>query len=196
MIALTSLDLKDAYFHVPIYPEHRPSLRFAFQGHVYQFQVLPVAAAENLYSGGVSCLGPPPVTGSQDSSTLGRLVDMCSLSISGRLGHREGAGTYSVPRIHCELEENQSAALSTGEFPGSSFQFCNNEHLSNSSEGGQFAESITSFPIREPRDYLHGSETAGVDCSSISGDPLGSSEGFNSFHLHPKKDRKKRLLVT
>jgi hypothetical protein len=38
---MVSLDLKDAYLHVPIYPSHRPFLRFAFQGKVYQFRVLP-----------------------------------------------------------------------------------------------------------------------------------------------------------
>jgi len=43
----TSLDLKDAYFHVPICPEHRPFLRFAFQGQAFQFQVLPFGAASN-----------------------------------------------------------------------------------------------------------------------------------------------------
>lgn len=37
----TSLNLKDAYFHVPICPDHRPFLRFAFQGQAYQFKVLP-----------------------------------------------------------------------------------------------------------------------------------------------------------
>ena len=37
----TSIDLKDAYFHVPIHPEHRKYLRFAFQGQAYQFAVLP-----------------------------------------------------------------------------------------------------------------------------------------------------------
>lgn len=37
----TSVDLKDAYFHVPIYPPHRKYLRFAFQGVCYEYRVLP-----------------------------------------------------------------------------------------------------------------------------------------------------------
>ena len=37
----TSVDLKDAYFHVPIAPHHRQFLRFAFQGRHFQFRVLP-----------------------------------------------------------------------------------------------------------------------------------------------------------
>ena len=37
----TSLELQDAYFHVPIHRDHRPFLRFAFEGQVYQFKVLP-----------------------------------------------------------------------------------------------------------------------------------------------------------
>ena len=37
----TSIDLKDAYFHVPIAAHHRQFLRFAFQGRHFQFRVLP-----------------------------------------------------------------------------------------------------------------------------------------------------------
>ena len=36
-----SLDLKDAYFQIQINPLHRPFLRFAFEGQVYQYTVLP-----------------------------------------------------------------------------------------------------------------------------------------------------------
>lgn len=36
-----SIDPKDAYFHIPIYPPHRKYLRFAFQGVVYEYTVLP-----------------------------------------------------------------------------------------------------------------------------------------------------------
>ena len=35
------IDLQDAYFHVPIHPNSRKYLRFAFENRVYQFQVLP-----------------------------------------------------------------------------------------------------------------------------------------------------------
>ena len=37
----TSIDLKDAYFHIPIYPPHRKFLRFGFEGKVYEYTVLP-----------------------------------------------------------------------------------------------------------------------------------------------------------
>ena len=36
-----SVDLKDAFFHVSIYPPHRKFLRFALDGQVYQYTVLP-----------------------------------------------------------------------------------------------------------------------------------------------------------
>ncbi|KAK3543012.1 hypothetical protein QTP70_008698 [Hemibagrus guttatus] len=40
-----TIDLKDAYFHLGIRPEHRKFLKFAFGGKVYQFQVLPFSLA-------------------------------------------------------------------------------------------------------------------------------------------------------
>ncbi|KAI2665879.1 Transposon Ty3-G Gag-Pol polyprotein [Labeo rohita] len=36
-----AIDLKDAYFHVSILSRHSPFLRFAFEGRVYQYKVLP-----------------------------------------------------------------------------------------------------------------------------------------------------------
>ena len=38
---MCSLDLRDAYFHIPIYPPHRKFLRFGFQGRIYEYTVLP-----------------------------------------------------------------------------------------------------------------------------------------------------------
>ena len=36
-----SVDLKDAYQHILIYPPHRKFLRFAFEGRLYEYTVLP-----------------------------------------------------------------------------------------------------------------------------------------------------------
>ncbi len=36
-----AIDLKDAYFHVSILPQHRPFLQFEFEGRAYQYKVLP-----------------------------------------------------------------------------------------------------------------------------------------------------------
>jgi len=36
-----SLDLQDAYFHIPVHPDSRKFLRFTFGGRVYQFRALP-----------------------------------------------------------------------------------------------------------------------------------------------------------
>ncbi len=35
-----TIDLKDAYFHISIFPSHRNFLRFAFRGKAYQYRVL------------------------------------------------------------------------------------------------------------------------------------------------------------
>ncbi|XP_073721072.1 uncharacterized protein [Misgurnus anguillicaudatus] len=40
-----TIDLKDAYFHIEILPQHRKFLRFAFAGEAYQFRVLPFGLA-------------------------------------------------------------------------------------------------------------------------------------------------------
>ena len=37
----TTVDLKDAYFHVPIASHHQCFLRFGFRGRYFQFRVLP-----------------------------------------------------------------------------------------------------------------------------------------------------------
>ena len=38
---LSSIDLKDAYFHVPVQQLHRKYLCFSLQGTSYQYKVLP-----------------------------------------------------------------------------------------------------------------------------------------------------------
>jgi hypothetical protein len=37
----TSIDLKDAYFHIPLHPSTRKYMRFGWKGRLFQFLVLP-----------------------------------------------------------------------------------------------------------------------------------------------------------
>ena len=55
---LASLDLKDAYFHVPMHPSCHPWLRFAIQGSHYQYRVLPfgLSLAPLVFTRVVQCL--------------------------------------------------------------------------------------------------------------------------------------------
>ncbi|XP_033099816.1 E3 ubiquitin-protein ligase UBR4-like [Anneissia japonica] len=55
-----TIDLKDAYFHVPIFPEDRKWLRFRLDGRTYQFKVLPfgLSTAPRVFTRVVKSLGP------------------------------------------------------------------------------------------------------------------------------------------
>jgi hypothetical protein len=40
-----SLDLRDAYLHVPVHPDYQQYLRINFDGRVYQFKAMPFGLA-------------------------------------------------------------------------------------------------------------------------------------------------------
>ena len=45
----TSIDLKDAFFHIPVAPRHRRYLRFTVAGRTYQFRALPFGLGMSPY---------------------------------------------------------------------------------------------------------------------------------------------------
>jgi hypothetical protein len=45
----TSIDLKDAFFHIPVHPDHRKYLRFTVDGIHYQFKALPFGLGMSPY---------------------------------------------------------------------------------------------------------------------------------------------------
>ena len=52
---MMKLDLKDAYFSIPIAVEHRRYLRFIFNDLLYEFQCLPFDSTNNVYEGPETC---------------------------------------------------------------------------------------------------------------------------------------------
>jgi hypothetical protein len=42
---VVSLDVRDAYLHVPVHPDYQYYLQFYFEGRVYQFKAMPFGLA-------------------------------------------------------------------------------------------------------------------------------------------------------
>ena len=82
---VSSIDLSDAYLHIPIHPNSRKYLRFSHRSQVFQFTSLPFDLATTppgLYNG---CKGSEvngPHKGTQTSPILGRLA--AQVPVSGR----------------------------------------------------------------------------------------------------------------
>ncbi|KAE8293755.1 hypothetical protein D5F01_LYC06688 [Larimichthys crocea] len=100
----TSIDLKDAYFHVPIAHHHRQFLRFAFKGQAYQFRV----RTSHLHE--MHC-GSPAEQGRLYSPLFGRLAHLLRNPRAGHPRHVffdpcEPVGSYC--EFHKELFSSQS----------------------------------------------------------------------------------------
>ena len=110
---LASLDLKDAYFQIPIHGSSRKLLRFMSEGTVYQFKALCFGLYQGL-RGGVS-LGTLP----RDQTALlsGRLVGSLLLGEEGQTVDQGAPLALSHPRDCDKREEVGSRALAVCEVP-------------------------------------------------------------------------------
>ena len=106
-----SIDLKDAYFHVPIAPHHRQFLQFAFQGHHFHFRVLPfgLSLPPRVFTRCVTAaFSPLQLRGMK--ILPGRLAGLCAISTSGDPGHSDSP-------LACGPAQSQSECPK--ELPGS-----------------------------------------------------------------------------
>ena len=68
----TTVDLKDAYFHVPIASHHQCFLRFAFRGWHFQFRLLPfVPLSKGVHQGCGGSSRTPAKTGHEGPAVFG-----------------------------------------------------------------------------------------------------------------------------
>ena len=53
---MAKVDIKDAYYSVPILPEHQKYLKFYFRGNIYQFTCLPNGSGPRIFTKLLKCL--------------------------------------------------------------------------------------------------------------------------------------------
>ena len=98
---LASLDLKDAYFQIPIHPSSRKLLSFTSDGTVYQFRGLVFQAVDRspgLYQGLCSRVSMGTHSQDQASTVSGRLVGSCPFGVESQTGHPVPSLALSHPR--------------------------------------------------------------------------------------------------
>ena len=109
----TSVDLKNAYFHVPIVPHHRQFLRFAFQGRHFQFRVLPfrLSLSPRVFTRCVAAALLP--LQSQGMKILPYLddLDLCAIPVSVDPGHGSASLSRGPAGSQGELREELSESL-------------------------------------------------------------------------------------
>ena len=94
------IDMKDAYFHVPIYPPHSKFLRFEFEGQVYEYTVLPfgMSLSPRVF---VKCTQAALAPLRQKGIRIANYIDDYLLS----------ATTAQEARAHCSTVVNHLTAL-------------------------------------------------------------------------------------
>ena len=126
------IDLQDAYFHVPIHPNSRKYLRFAFENRVYQFQVLPFGpkhSPSSFYSFGAHGDSIPAPSGNLGDTISRRLVDSPS-GPSSFVATSGSANKYARPgRLHSEQKEIRTGPDSGPPVPRNSLMFGHREGL-------------------------------------------------------------------
>ena len=97
---VTSIDLKDAYFHVPVKPAARKYLRFFHDGQTYQFKALPFG------------LTSAPREFTRVTATVGAILHRQSINLHLYLDDwLLRAESYEQCLIHTQSTVNQSARL-------------------------------------------------------------------------------------
>ena len=97
---LASLDLKDAYFQIPIHPSSRKLLRFTSEWTVYQFRALcfGLSTAPQVFTRVFAAVSAWVHSQDQTSLVSGRLVDSCLFGAGSQAGRPVSALTLSHPR--------------------------------------------------------------------------------------------------
>ena len=167
-----TLDLQDAYLHIPVYQYHRQYLRFCVQGHHYQFRAMPfgLATAPRIFTKVMSAIGSflhtrqifihmyldDWLVRSQDKKILLKNQEFI-LSLLDKLG------------LLVNWKKVQFGSVSNDTISGSNFQFSTGTHLSDGGQTSQFASS----------DCTDGKSVSGI--SSVVSSVTGTYDSLHRF---------------
>ena len=104
-----SIDLMDAYLHIPIHPASRKFLRFSLEGTVYQFWALPFAiSTAPVYKPDGDCGRTYLISGAQHSLVLQRLAYPSSVPGVSPVQPVTFMGNHYKPRSNTKSSEISS----------------------------------------------------------------------------------------
>ena len=99
---VTSIDLQDAYVHIPIHPRSRKYLRFAHRSQIYQFTSLPFGlepSSSSIHHDSKRGKTHGLITGHKDTPISGRLADQGSISRGVISQHKSGGRPNRISRL-------------------------------------------------------------------------------------------------
>ncbi|XP_037637109.1 uncharacterized protein LOC119494940 [Sebastes umbrosus] len=201
----TTIDLKDAYFHVPICRAHWQFLRFAFQGQAYEFKVLPfgLSLSPRVFTRVVAAaLSPLQRAGLKILPYLDDWLVCASsreqvMQHTGRvLAHVQSLG-FRVNLKKSNLEPRQETVF---------LGLCLNSLMMKASLTPQRVARILTvlriFRLGKRLQLVHFQRLLGLISAAVLVIPLGLLRArplqrwLNAFNLHPRRDRHVKLRVT
>ena len=193
---VTSIDLTDAYLHVPIHTQSQKYLRFHFQGVTYQFTSLPFGLATappphfHQYSQGSKT--DSPTIRNQAPPIAGRLVNPCPLKTGM---HGVNPKTAKAGERSCEANARQVDKAS-GDVPSPLHEVC---YQCKDSYVHHWLTSINGEDCKIGQDAYETFSVASQNSSEIydaSGhtDPLESEDDTTrGMVVRPSKCAKRRI---
>ena len=164
---LAFLDLKDAYFQIPIHPSSRKLLRFTSEGPVYQFRALcfGLSTAPQVFTRVFAAVSAWAHSWDQTSPLFERLVGSLLLGAGSQAVRPVAALALSHPRDCDKREEVGSRALADCEVP-------RYDHRYRGRQGFSFSGASREIPDGSGELLYHGRSPS----SALAGDPR--SPGF------------------
>jgi hypothetical protein len=120
----TSIDLTDAYFHIPIHRSFRKWLRFMWNGEAFQFRALPFGLSLALwvfYSHRERAVLTRSKQGGSPQGLPRRLAHLGRFQAVVSGSHQFAAGCVTSPRVSVHLSEIESCPSQSFTYLGMDF---------------------------------------------------------------------------